>query len=290
MTDNEENETIPWVPLENPCTRQAKDGVSLLVIGDTQDDHEAHRAAGIMLQRMTHEDPAIDLVLNLGDFVSWGGFLSEWRKYRQIASAYYSGQIPLVPVLGNHDGYGDPGAHNYSTLYATEPTAKRYYTLELAAAHLIVLNSNICTLSTADAASETAWLDHTLAILAGTKPIVVTYHHTGYTSSLGAIAMPCSPNYIRAHWVPLFGKYKVKLVLNGHDHFYERISVDGVEYLTVSAAAGHLAQPNIIHTKYSKKIISGHHTVTRVHIMGEGAFRVATWDSVSGTLLDDFSF
>ena len=70
--------------------------------------------------------------------------------------------------------------------------------------------------------AQTAWLERTLAagrgddtvdwIIAQMHQCAISSSATGNGSDLG----------IRQHWLPLFDRYQVDLVLNGHDHDYER--------------------------------------------------------------------
>src|SRR5690606_15742937 len=69
--------------------------------------------------------------------------------------------------------------------------------------------------------AQTRWLAATLAGLRadpGIDWIVVGFHHCAYCSNLlhGSDAGP------REQWGPLFDEFEVDLVVNGHNHCYER--------------------------------------------------------------------
>jgi len=70
--------------------------------------------------------------------------------------------------------------------------------------------------------AQTAWLERTLAA-ARQDPsidwIVAQMHQIACSSSITGNG---SDRGIREQWLPLFDKYQVDLVLNGHDHDYER--------------------------------------------------------------------
>jgi len=70
--------------------------------------------------------------------------------------------------------------------------------------------------------AQTAWLERTLAA-ARQDPsidwIVAQMHQIACSSSVTGNG---SDRGIREQWLPLFDKYQVDLVLNGHDHDYER--------------------------------------------------------------------
>jgi hypothetical protein len=70
-------------------------------------------------------------------------------------------------------------------------------------------------------AAQAAWLDRTLAGFRAAPEIdfiVVFFHHCAYStcSSHG------SDGGVREHWAPLFDRHGVDLVINGHNHIYER--------------------------------------------------------------------
>ena len=67
---------------------------------------------------------------------------------------------------------------------------------------------------------QTKWLDRKLAELRAAKDVdfvVVFFHHCAYSTSAHA-----SDGGVRAEWLPLFAKHRVDLVINGHNHVYER--------------------------------------------------------------------
>ncbi|AHH96072.1 phosphoesterase [Kutzneria albida DSM 43870] len=69
--------------------------------------------------------------------------------------------------------------------------------------------------------SQTAWLKRRLSYLrsqADVDFIVVFFHHCAYSTTKSH----ASEGGVREQWVPLFDRFKVDLVINGHNHVYER--------------------------------------------------------------------
>ncbi|WP_409469483.1 purple acid phosphatase family protein [Streptomyces sp. HC307] len=65
---------------------------------------------------------------------------------------------------------------------------------------------------------QTEWLDRKLGELRKAVDfVVVFFHHCAYSTSSHA-----SDGGVRAEWVPLFTRHEVDLVINGHNHVYER--------------------------------------------------------------------
>ncbi|MGP2436803.1 purple acid phosphatase family protein [Streptomyces sp. JW3] len=72
--------------------------------------------------------------------------------------------------------------------------------------------------------TQTTWLERKLKSYRADKDIdfvVVFFHHCAYCTSTAH----ASEGGVRDEWVPLFEKYTVDLVINGHNHVYERTDV-----------------------------------------------------------------
>ncbi|WP_419998065.1 purple acid phosphatase family protein [Streptomyces boninensis] len=88
---------------------------------------------------------------------------------------------------------------------------------------------------------QTKWLDQTLGRLRANDAvdfIVVFFHHCAYSSSTHA-----SDGGVRSAWVPLFDKHRVDLVINGHNHVYERTDAIRSDALQRPLPIGGSAQP-----------------------------------------------
>ena len=82
--------------------------------------------------------------------------------------------------------------------------------------------------------AQTAWLAKQLAAYRKRHDIdfiVVYFHHCAYCTCTSH----SSEGGVRTNWVPLFDKYSVDLVINGHNHIYER--TDPLKGGSVTAAA-----------------------------------------------------
>jgi hypothetical protein len=108
---------------------------------------------------------------------------------------------------------------------------KQYYSFNYGKVHVVSLDSQLSARDTTQRATMKAWLDRDLAD-ASTKAdwTIVIFHHPPYskganhdsdsTSSTLFIDKPQID--MRNEFVPVFQKYGVDLVLNGHSHSYER--------------------------------------------------------------------
>ena len=126
----------------------------------------------------------------------------------------------FFPALGNHD-WETAGAQPYLD-YFTLPGNERYYDIERGSLHLFIVDSDSREPDgiSADSA-QAAWLQSALAESDASWQIVLM-HHPPYTSGeRGPIT--------EMRWP--YAEWGADAVLAGHDHFYERLEVDGVPYL-----------------------------------------------------------
>jgi hypothetical protein len=101
--------------------------------------------------------------------------------------------------------------------------------------------------------AQESWLEATLADYRARPDvdwIVVGFHHCPYCSS----SRHSSDAGVRDRWTPLFDRYEVDLVINGHNHLYERTHPIRGGSHSVEAPIGATVDPAADGTTY---IISG---------------------------------
>lgn len=133
----------------------------------------------------------------------------------------------FFPTLGNHE-YKTPKAQGYFDYFIGEGNRagragnrdEGWYRIDRPGWSIFVLNSNCDAVGgCGDGAPQTRWLAEQLA----TNPqscSIVTFHHPRWTSGR-YLGLTEQTNRSSAWW-PLFEKHQVEIVLNGHDHLYER--------------------------------------------------------------------
>lgn len=149
------------------------------------------------------------------------------------------------PAVGNHE-YVDPagpaaGYFRYFGRRAGDP-AKGYYSFDIGPWHAIALSSNCGAAgapSCAHGSAQWSWLKHDLA--GHHQRCTLAFFHHPYRSSTGAHTGKPELKYL---WAQLVAG-GVDLVLNGHNHTYERLKpmrtmgeVDGHAPWTVIAGTG----------------------------------------------------
>ena len=130
--------------------------------------------------------------------------------------------IPWRAAWGNHDVAGASTA-------AVLGSPRRYYAFARGPLRVIVLDAN----RPGDPA-QLRFLRRQLRD--ATEPArIVALHQPVYTSGLHAPSATA-----QRLWAPLFRRGRVALVLQGHNHMYERLQVDGVTYVTTGGGGAPL--------------------------------------------------
>jgi hypothetical protein len=122
------------------------------------------------------------------------------------------------PVVGNHE-YGTAGAADYFSYFGAMAgeRGKGYYSYNLGAWHVIVLNSNCSVVSCAVDSAQERWLRADLAASQAACTVAL-WHHPRFSSGSHGNDLTVQPL-----WNALFAA-GAELVLNGHDHTYERFA------------------------------------------------------------------
>jgi hypothetical protein len=159
-------------------------------------------------------------VAPLGDNVYMSGTAAQFRDCYEPSWGRYRARTR--PAVGNHE-YETSNASPYYAYFgpaAGEPD-RGYYSYDLGAWHVVVLNSNCGEVSCAAGSAQERWLRADLA----SSPAACTvayWHHPRFNSgeSHGGEA---TEDDVRPFWEALYD-HGVELVLNGHDHVYERFA------------------------------------------------------------------
>ncbi len=194
---------------------------SFIYFGDAQNDI---RSMWSRVIREAYSDaPKAKFMIHAGDLINTAESDGEWGEWFG-AGHWLNAMVPSIPIPGNHEMAKRPDkssklSHHWRTHFTLPEQGPKgleetCFTLEYQGMRVIGLNSNEMI------AEQSPWLDKVLA--ENKSPwVVCTFHHPIYSTGKDR-----DNAALRAAWKPIFDKYKVDLVLTGHDHSYGRTGLD----------------------------------------------------------------
>jgi hypothetical protein len=204
-----------------------------------------------------------DNVYNRGEPEKFGAQLDE--PYRELRRTR-----PLWVTLGNHDVQAGHGAAQLRHLGLPDLP----YTRQLPGVQLLFVDANRPDQAQAD------WLEARLSER-GPRFRVVVFHQPAWSCSNHD-----STGEVDRRWVPVFERHRVALVLNGHDHNYQRFVSDaGVTYVVTGGGGKGLYRLDECQDGEPRRVaLSMRHHFTAVEVRARSLTLTAVTDD--GAVLD----
>jgi len=201
------------LPLRNGSVRFA-------VIGDTGTGDSAQSAVAQQLNRF-HQKFAFPFVIMLGDNIYGSERPQDFdKKFIRPYQPLLDAKVEFNATLGNHD---DPNQRFYKPFNLG---GSRYRTFKKGNVRFFVLDSNYLD------PDQVKWLEKELEA-SGSDWKVPYFHHPLYTTSRRGPEVE-----LRGILEPLFVRYGVDVVFQGHEHVYERTKPQkGITYFTAGGSA-----------------------------------------------------
>ena len=255
--------------------------VTFFAYGDTRTypaDHDA--VAELMVQNYTADPEAQGIAILSGDLVSDGNSESKWDA-QFFSPAYINIQeflrtIPVICSKGNHEGTGSIFKKYFPYPYYI--SGSYYWSFDYGPAHFCVIDQytpyNV-------GSAQYDWITADLA--ASGKPWkFLVFHKPGWSAGDGHSNDTTVQNVLQ----PLCLEYGVQFVINGHNHYYSRAEVSGVEHITTGGGGAPLkipnpTYPNIVTTS------SSHH-FCKIHIDADTLHFTVIKDD--GTVIESFDY
>lgn len=197
--------------------------IRFVMYGDTRGGWDNWQHTLLVSQAIEKEKPAV--VFNTGDLVDEGKNATDWIDF--FTASPYLHNSTFYPVLGNHE--------NNSRLYFSYfslPFNERWYSYENGPVHFIALDSN---LRSRFRFAQYFWLLYELQN--NRQPFtIILFHHPPFSSG----SEHGNSSWVQRFWVPIFEQYQIDLVINGHDHDYERSIVHGITYIVTGGGGAPL--------------------------------------------------
>jgi len=280
--------TLPDHTGPAPAAPPALSPILVAIVGDNQSGKDTFSR---ICKRIESRRP--HLLVHLGDAVQRWRALDNWQKHLFDPTGQTTtllAHCPFIVSLGNHDAYKGTTS-SYISPYGEghlndSSTARSYYhAMSVGPIRFIILDAN------QETDDQAAWLEKELSKPSTQKaPFKVVLCHISpfiefWSRKAWAAGESKWPHYVRSRLQPLFEKYRVDLVLSGHQHNYQRGMWKGVNYVTSGGAGGELDSERVEdHHVYRVTAIEHHYMMMKV--TGSGLeFQVY---SPSDALLDSF--
>jgi Calcineurin-like phosphoesterase len=246
--------------------------------GDTRNGLSTNNALAGQIRAAYRADPAFQTFnLAVGDLVSNGDLESAWAAefFDPRAAALHAvlAEISFLPVMGNHEGSG-----GLFTRYFPMPfTANRYWSFDYGPAHVVMLDQYV---PFSAGSAQYRWL---VADLAASPKIwkFMVLHEPGWSAGGG------HPNNVtvQTDLQPVAEQFGVALILGGHNHYYARAVVNGIQHLTVGGGGAPLYIPD----PSAAQVVVARSAYSFAELIIRGRVLTGTVVAVDGTPLDAFT-
>jgi hypothetical protein len=205
-------------------------GITVGIFGDARDTastwqavHVRMKAAGVLMSLI--DGDVVDIGAEESLYSTWLGDI--WQYPMGSATFLTLGQQYILPINGNHENDSATSFANWA-IPGDGPYAETYASFTVGSVHFTMIDDEQIGVANSgtEAQAQLAWVDQDLAAANADRtnhPFVVVMGHRGlFSTSLHST----DPDVLtaRGSLAPLYDKYKVDLVINGHDHEYERTS------------------------------------------------------------------
>jgi len=237
----------------------------LIALGDVRSQpHIWHKVA----QRIFEEEQEALFIIGTGDYPADGRQYGQWIDQFFVPARDLLARMPIWPSIGNHErtrASGDEREEesHYFSLFEL-PGNERWYRIDYQYLTLLVLDSNSQMGSDSE---QYAWLQEQLRS-ERERFTMAAFHHAPFTSGPhGRRHEDGTPrewpvDQGQRFLAPLFEMYGVDLVLNGHDHLYERSYKDGVYWVVTGGGGAPLYKIDSAENPYQQTAKSVYHYST----------------------------
>ena len=218
--------------------------ISVAVYGDVRRGQEQHTK---LANAIVSESP--DLTLMTGDLVQ-RNTPQEWALFDKATKTLRE-KIPYFPSVGNHDVSGILNESEFDRFF---PQGRWY---EVKAGRLVALVVDT-TQALSQASHQGQWLRSRLESLSQEPDIwiVASHHHPVYSTG------PHGPHGAAVRDLkPLYEQFGVDVVFQGHDHLYERATLNGVNYIVTGGGGAPIYHSKIDQPPTTQFRASVHHRI-----------------------------
>ena len=189
-------------------------GATVLIYGDTRNHPEVHRELIARVQELR-----VNAVFHTGDLNQKGKSQSEYDSFKEIISPL---PAPFYAIRGNHEKDLALFIKNFPSVDGLS-----FYSVICDSLKFIILDSNLPLLP---GSAQYRWLVNELE--SSKLPLILMLHHPVFSSGYHGDELGLQ------YYLPqLFKKYPVAAVISGHEHSFEHLIWEGLDFF-VSGGGG----------------------------------------------------
>jgi predicted phosphodiesterase len=197
---------------------------SFLYFGDAQNDLRSMWSRTI--RDAYSKLPSVDFMIHAGDLINNANYDFQWGEWFE-AGGWLNGMVPTLASPGNHEYFRDTKTNQVTLSHHWKPSfvypqngpkslKETAYFMVYQGVLFVSLDSQMANVDSTKMNEQAQWLEELLA--KNTQKWVVVFHHHPIYSTKGGR----DNEEWRNKMEPIYKKYKVDLVLQGHDHTYGR--------------------------------------------------------------------
>ncbi len=210
-----------WIQFRTAGSQKESE-FSFLYVGDAQ--NFILELWSRLIREGYRKAPDARFIIHAGDLVNEAHRDHEWHEWFE-AGGWIHSTLPSFPIPGNHEYRPLNPQDQQQGIRSLSAQWKHQFTLpangpqglEETVYYMDYQNTRIIGLNTNEQHElQAEWLEEVLAETTQ-KWKVITFHHPLFSASEGR-----DNEKLRTLWKPIFDKYEVDIVLQGHDHAYAR--------------------------------------------------------------------
>ena len=216
-------------------------------------------------------------LIHVGDWVSKNSekdWASDFFNRTYANNTTMQANLPIQGCMGNHEGSGTI----YTKYWPYPYVADRYWSFDYGPAHIAVVDQYT---DYSPGSAQLKWLANDLSSSAKQWKFIVL-HEPGWSAG----SFHGNNTSVQQNIQPLCKRYGVQIVFAGHNHYYARAVVDGVQHLTIGGGGAPLHDPKAD----MPNVVSAKKTLgyCKVSILGN-TLRCQMFDSPDNTVIDAFT-
>jgi len=253
------------------------DDAKFIVYGDTRSypaDHD--QVAGAIVSSYVADSSFQSLIVSVGDLVNNGDLESDWDT-QFFATGYPHIQemlanMPYQTVMGNHEKSGVL----FSKYFPYPFVGGRYWSFDYGPTHFVIVDQYT---SYGPGSPQLAWIENDLFSTA-TRWKFMIMHEPGWSAG-------GHPNNVsvQTYLQPLCEEYGVAVLFAGHNHYYARAEVNGVQHVTTGGGGAPLTLPDTTYPNIVTATMALHYC--KVEIDSDSLHVTAL--TPAGQVIDEFT-